>query len=91
MAEITNEDIIRRIEQTERLMEEVQQLGYERTNELGAKIERVASDTKDMVAAFNAAQGAFKVLEWIAKIAKPLMVITSTIGAAYLWSKGYRG
>jgi hypothetical protein len=34
-----------------------------------------------MVAAFNAASGAFTVLEWIAKVAKPLLWIVATVAA----------
>lgn len=89
-AKITNEDIIRRIEQTERLMEEVKQLGYLRTNELKTQIENVRSDTKDMVAAFQAARGAFQVLEWLAKAVKPILMIGAAAGTFILYVKGLR-
>jgi len=48
---------------------------YERLIAVEAKVDKVAEDTEGMVAAFNAAAGAFIVLEWIAKIAKPLLWI----------------
>lgn len=101
---ITNEDIIRRIEQTERLMEEVKLLGYERTNQLAVRIDSVKEDTKvmatqidsveantkDMVAAFQAAKGAFQVLEWLAKAVKPIMMVGAAAGAFILYVKGLR-
>ena len=59
---------------------------YDRLCLVEAKINTLTSDTGDMVAAFKAAQGAFKVLEWVAKIAKPLLIVAAfltAIGAAY--------
>lgn len=38
--------------------------------------EQVLNSTSHVVAAFDAAAGAFKVLEWLGKIAKPLLFIT---------------
>jgi len=54
---------------------------YERLIAVEAKVDKVAKDTEGMVAAFNAASGAFTVLEWIAKVAKPLLWIVATIAA----------
>lgn len=48
---------------------------YERLCKVEAKVDKVAQDTEGMVAAFNAASGAFTVLEWLAKVAKPLLWI----------------
>ncbi len=59
---------------------------YERLVKVEAKVDKITSDTEDMVAAFHAAQGAFTVLEWIAKVAKPIIFIGSVIaGIAALW------
>lgn len=59
---------------------------YERLCKVEAKVDKVATDTEDMVSAFHAAQGAFTVLEWIAKVAKPIIFIGSIIaGVAALW------
>ena len=44
---------------------------YDRLVQVEMKVDRVEENTKDMVSAFNAARGAFLVLEWIAKAAKP--------------------
>lgn len=46
---------------------------YERLIKVEAKVDKVSKDTEGMVSAFNAAAGAFTVLEWLAKIAKPLL------------------
>jgi hypothetical protein len=54
---------------------------YERLCKVEAKVDKVAQDTEGMVAAFNAASGAFTVLEWVAKVAKPLLWIVATIAA----------
>jgi len=54
---------------------------YERLCKVEAKVDKVATDTEGMVAAFNAASGAFTVLEWIAKVAKPLLWIVATVAA----------
>ena len=54
---------------------------YERLIAVEAKVDKVSVDTEGMVAAFNAASGAFTVLEWIAKVAKPLLWIVATVAA----------
>lgn len=54
---------------------------YERLIAVEAKVDKVAKDTEGMVAAFNAASGAFTVLEWVAKVAKPLLWIVATVAA----------
>lgn len=54
---------------------------YDRLIAVEAKVDKVAEDTEGMVAAFNAAAGAFTVLEWIAKVAKPMLWIVATVAA----------
>ena len=54
---------------------------YERLIAVESKVDKVAADTEGMVAAFNAASGAFTVLEWIAKVAKPILWIVATVAA----------
>ena len=54
---------------------------YERLCKVEAKVDKVATDTEDMVTAFHAAQGAFTVLEWIAKVAKPILWISAGVAA----------
>jgi hypothetical protein len=36
-----------------------------------------------MVSAFNAAAGAFTVLEWLAKAVKPILIVVAFFGAIY--------
>ena len=54
---------------------------YERLCKVEDKVDKVAKDTEGMVTAFNAASGAFIVLEWIAKIAKPVLWIVGVSAA----------
>ncbi len=54
---------------------------YERLIAVETKVDKVATDTEGMVAAFNAASGAFTVLEWLAKVAKPLIVLGGFLAA----------
>ncbi len=54
---------------------------YERVVSLEHKVDGLKSETAGLVAAFNAAQGAFVVLEFLAKLAKPLLWIGGLVGA----------
>jgi hypothetical protein len=54
---------------------------YDRLIAVEAKVDKVSNDTEDMVKAFNDAQGAFHVLEWLAKVAKPILWLVAA-GAA---------
>ena len=44
-----------------------------------AATNRVEKNTEDLVAAFEALKGAFRVLEFIGKVGKPLLYITGAI------------
>lgn len=48
---------------------------FERLIAVEQKVDKIETNTAGMVAAFTAAQGAFTVLEWLAKLAKPLLMI----------------
>jgi len=54
---------------------------YERLCKVEEKVDKVSTDTEDMVSAFHAAQGAFTVLDWIAKVAKPILWVVATVTA----------
>jgi hypothetical protein len=54
---------------------------YERLCKVEQKVDKVSVDTEDMVSAFHAAQGAFTVLDWIAKVAKPILWVVATVTA----------
>ncbi len=59
---------------------------YERLKTVELKVDKIETNTKDIVGAFQAAQGAFTVLEWLAKVAKPLLIVggfLAAIGAAW--------
>ncbi len=55
---------------------------YERVVSLELKVDALKQDTSGLVVAFNAAAGAFQVLEWLAKLAKPLLFIGALVTAA---------
>ena len=57
---------------------------YERLCEVEAKVDQLDKNTQTVVAAFNAAAGAFVVLEWLARAVKPILVIGAFCGAIWL-------
>lgn len=59
---------------------------YDRLIAVEHKVDCIDANTKGMVAAFQAAQGAFTVLEWLAKVAKPLLWIAGVfVATATFW------
>ena len=52
---------------------------YDRLVAVESKVDKVSKDTEDVVAAFKAAAGAFMVLEWLAKLAKPVLWISGCV------------
>ena len=46
---------------------------YERLVKVEEKVDRIDNNTRGLVEAINAAQGAVKVLNWIASLAKPIL------------------
>ena len=63
---------------------------YDRLVKVEAKVDTIEANTTDMVAAFTAAQGAFTVLEWIAKVAKPVLWIAGVVTAISLFIQEYK-
>lgn len=60
---------------------------YARLLAVENKVDVINQHTKDVIDAFNAAKGAFTVLEFIAKIAKPLLWIGGLVVAiGAMWS-----
>jgi len=55
---------------------------YERLLEVETKVDSINKNTKGLVEAFDALQGAFKVLGWIASAAKPILWVGGLIMAA---------
>jgi hypothetical protein len=65
---------------------------YVRLCEVETKVDKLQHNTEDVVKAFNAAQGAFMVLEWLAKAAKPIIWVVGTLAAfTALWSSSHKG
>lgn len=59
---------------------------YDRLVAVEHKVDTIGNDTKEVVAAFNSAKGAFLVFEWIGKLAKPIIWIvglSTIVLAAY--------
>ena len=63
---------------------------YETLVKVEEKVDKVAKDTEGMVHAFTAASGAFTVLEWIAKLAKPILWTVGSIAAIVAVLQDYR-
>ena len=59
---------------------------YDRLVAVEGKVDALSNSTKDVTAAFNAAQGAFKVLETLGKLAKLLLWLGGLfVAAAAFW------
>jgi len=57
---------------------------YERLLAVEAKVDKLDKSTDEVVKAFNAAQGAFIVLEWFARAVKPIIIVGTFFGAIWL-------
>jgi len=57
---------------------------YERLLTVESKVDNIEKNTEQVIKAFNAASGAFLVLEWIAKAVKPIIIIGAFFGAIWL-------
>jgi hypothetical protein len=55
---------------------------YERLLAVESKVDTIDKNTKGLVEAINALDGAFKVLGWIASAAKPILWVGALIMAA---------
>lgn len=55
---------------------------YERLLAVESKVDDIDKNTKGLVEAINALDGAFKVLGWIASVAKPILWVGGLIMAA---------
>lgn len=58
---------------------------YDRLVAVEAKVDRIDKNTDGVVKAFEAASGAFLVLEWIAKAAKPIIFIVGIVVSLVTW------
>jgi hypothetical protein len=61
---------------------------YERLVAVEGKVDIIETNTKELVDAFQAVQGAFKVLGWIAKAAVPIIWVVGIFSTFTLfWSQ----
>ena len=63
---------------------------YDRLLAVEIKVDNLVEDSKEVVAAFNAAQGAFTVLGWLASAAKPMLWIAGIVTAFSFMISEYR-
>ena len=63
---------------------------YDRLVAVESKVDKLNNETAEVIKAFSAAQGAFTVLEWIAKASKPLLWIAGVITAFSFMISEYR-
>ena len=64
---------------------------YDRLVAVEGKVDALTESTKDVTAAFNAAQGAFKALETLSKMAKPLLWLGGLFVAVMAFWDHFRG
>lgn len=58
---------------------------YDRLIAVEAKVDCINRNTEGVVRAFEAAQGAFTVLEWLARLAKPILWLMASSAAIAIW------
>ena len=63
---------------------------YDRLVAVEAKVDNLTTSTKDVTEAFAAAQGAFKVLETLSKLAKPLLWIAGLVAAIAVFIQDFK-
>jgi len=63
---------------------------YDRLVAVESKVDKLGEETEQVVKAFSAAQGAFTVLEWIARAAKPILWIAGVVTAFSFMISEYR-
>ena len=63
---------------------------YDRLVAVETKVDAIDANTNDMVKAFTAAQGAFTVLEWIAKAAKPFLFIAAVVASISVFIQDFK-
>lgn len=63
---------------------------YDRLLAVETKVDKLNEETEQVIKAFSAAQGAFTVLEWVARASKPLLWIAGVITAFSFIISEYR-
>ena len=63
---------------------------YDRLLSVEAKVDALTNNTKDVTEAFAAAQGAFRVLETLGKLIKPLLWLGGCVVAVVAFLEHYK-
>ena len=64
---------------------------YDRLVAVETKVDRIETNTQDVVSAFSAAKGAFIVLDWLSKAAKPILwIVGLATSISFIWSEWSR-
>jgi len=63
---------------------------YDRLLAVEHKVDKIDRATENVVAAFSAAQGAFTVLEWLGRLAKPILWVGGAITAIGITWQNFR-
>lgn len=63
---------------------------YDRLVTVESKVDKLSADSEQVVKAFNAAQGAFTVLSWLASAAKPILWIAGVVTTFSFMISEYR-
>lgn len=58
---------------------------YERLIVVEQEVLHIREEMKEMLVAFHAAQGAFTALEWLAKVIKPIIYLSTIVTAVTVW------
>ena len=58
---------------------------YERLLIVEQEVHSLKAETRSLVDAFHAAQGAFVALEWLAKVVKPIIYLGSIFAGIVVW------
>lgn len=61
---------------------------YDRLVAVEGKVNEIDQNTKGMVAAFDAAKGAFVALDFLGKLAKPILMLTAAAGTIAIFWQG---
>lgn len=82
------EEIVRHGEQLGRVQTGLANL-EEATEKNTQAIERMSSETSELLEMFKSFKGAFRVLEYVGKLAKPIAAILGLLAAAVAMWKGF--
>lgn len=80
---INHDDRLERIEDT------LHQMSL-KLNTAELELQSLKNDTKSVIEAFRAASGAFLALDWLARVAKPIVILVTVVGTFFMYLKGIK-